>query len=301
MMCPCNLDAWLHRSQDRFTSPTIQNEMLEIMATAILSLVGRQFSIMFDETTDISNTEQLVFCIRYVDDQLNSHEEFIGLHSLDSTTALSITLRDTLDTVEEMTKLIKKSPKREAVFKKVKNDIASESPKIRLLAPTRWTVHAAALVSISENYSVLRDTWCLAQQQSSDSEMRARISGDGKQMESFNFFFGVKLGRIVLNMADNLSAALQGSSVSASDGQRLMSVTVTTLESIRSEESFTLFWQKTEQRRQQFGILEPTLPRQRKVPRRSELGSSIFEAQTSVEVFYRQTYYEVIDYVVQAI
>ena len=81
-----------------------------------------------------------------------------------------------------------------------------------------------------------------------------------------------------------------------------MSATVTTLESIRSEESFTLFWQKTaEQRRQQFGILEPTLPRQRKVPRRYELGSSIFEAQTSVEAFYRQTCYEVIDYVVQAI
>ena len=91
-----NLDAWLHRSQDRFTSPAIQNELLEIMAMTILkklanNLAGRQFVIMVDETTDISNTEQLVLCLRYVDDQLNSHEEFIGLHSLESTTALSIT------------------------------------------------------------------------------------------------------------------------------------------------------------------------------------------------------------------
>ncbi len=45
-------------------------------------------SIIFDETTDI---EQMVFCLRYVDNQLNSNEEFIGMHSLDTTTSLSIT------------------------------------------------------------------------------------------------------------------------------------------------------------------------------------------------------------------
>ena len=370
-----NLDGWLRRSQDRFTSPTIQNEILEIMASTILrtiagKLAGELFSIMVDETTDISNTEQLVFCIRYVDSQLNSHEEFIGLHSLESTTAQSIThtiqdillrlslqlencrgqcydgasamagcrtgvattllhkepralythcyghalnlavqdsvkansvLRDTLDTVQEMTKLIKKSPKREAIFHKVKDDIACESPGIRLLCPTRWTVRAAALGSISENYMLLRDTWCLAIKESRDSEMRARIGGVSKQMESFDFFFGIELGRMVLNMADNLSASLQGSTVSASEGQHLMSMTVTTLESMRSEESFALFWRKTEQRRQEFGVVEPNLPRQRKVPKRYEVGSSIPAVQTSVEDFYRRIYYEVIDYVVQAI
>ena len=273
------LGAWLRRLQDRFTSPMIQNEVLEIMALIILrkishNLGGKLFSIMVDETTDICNTEQLVFCIRYVDSQLSSNEEFIGLHSLESTTAQCITktikdvllrlslqlencrgqcydsasamagcktgvattvlkkepralythcyghvlnlavqdsvkanhiLQDTLDTVEEMTKLIKKSPKREAIFQKVKNDITCESPGIRLLAPTRWTVRAAALTSIPENYVVLRDTWCLAQQKSNDSEMRAHIGGVAKQMESLDFFFGIELGRKVLNMADNVS------------------------------------------------------------------------------------------------
>ena len=98
-----DLDAWLCRSQDRFTSPMIQNEILEIMASTIVrkiahNLSGHIFSIMVDETTDISNTEQLVFCIRHVDDQLNTHEEFIGLHSLESTTAQNIfhTIEDIL-------------------------------------------------------------------------------------------------------------------------------------------------------------------------------------------------------------
>ena len=90
-----DLDAWLEKSQDRFTSPDIQNEFLQIMALTVLRgiterLTDRYFSIMVDETTDISNVEQLVFCIRFVDGQLNCHEEFIGLHSMDSISADSI-------------------------------------------------------------------------------------------------------------------------------------------------------------------------------------------------------------------
>lgn len=73
------LETWLKKAQDRFTSPKIQNEVLQIMALTVLRrLSGRisdkQYTITVDETTDISNTEQLVFCIRYVDEQLNSHE-----------------------------------------------------------------------------------------------------------------------------------------------------------------------------------------------------------------------------------
>ena len=49
--------------------------------------------------------------------------------------------------------------------------------------------------------------------------MCACIGGVSRRMESFNFFFGVELGRTVLNMADNLSAALQGLTISASEGQ----------------------------------------------------------------------------------
>ena len=90
------LATWLQKSQDRFTSPMIQNELLEIMPMTVLrkiagKIAGKQFSIMVDETTDVSNTEELVFCLRYVNDQLITHEEFLGLHSLDSTTAQSTT------------------------------------------------------------------------------------------------------------------------------------------------------------------------------------------------------------------
>ena len=42
------------------------------------------FSIIADEGTDVSNKEQLSFCLRTVDDDLNSFEDFIGFHHLEN-------------------------------------------------------------------------------------------------------------------------------------------------------------------------------------------------------------------------
>ena len=42
------------------------------------------FSLMADEVTDISNKEQVIVCFQAVDDDLNPHENFVGIHSVDS-------------------------------------------------------------------------------------------------------------------------------------------------------------------------------------------------------------------------
>jgi len=51
---------------------------------------AQYFTVMADETADISNQEQLVLCIRWVDDDLTAHEEFIGLYPLARTQASNI-------------------------------------------------------------------------------------------------------------------------------------------------------------------------------------------------------------------
>ena len=53
---------------------------------------------MIDETTDVSNKEQVVVCIRWVDNKFEAHEEFIGLHQMESTTSavLFAVVRDEL-------------------------------------------------------------------------------------------------------------------------------------------------------------------------------------------------------------
>ena len=52
-----NLDIWMKRSQDCFTSPDIQNELLQMMALTVIrriaaTVAGIKFAVMVDETTD---------------------------------------------------------------------------------------------------------------------------------------------------------------------------------------------------------------------------------------------------------
>ena len=169
---------------------------------------------------DAANHEQFLLCLRWVDDDLNLHEEFISLQSVpniatDTLVAvirnvlirmnLSISncrgqcydgesntvgaksgvatqiknykprgllthcykhalhlavgdtvkriklLGNTLDTTYEISKLLKFSPKRDALFDKLKTIIAPDSPGFRTLCPTRWTVGAACLERVLKN------------------------------------------------------------------------------------------------------------------------------------------------------
>ncbi len=319
----------------KFTSQGIQNEMLNMMALSILreirsKVADKWFTIMVDETTDLSNTEQMVFCLRYVDDQFDVHEEVIGLYSLVSTSADSIVftikdillqlnlrldmcrgqcydgastmsgrrsgvstqiagiepralythcyghalnlaiqdaikgvkiMADALETVYEITKLIKKSPKRQSIFKAIKNleEVTTGSIGIRILCPTRWTVRAEALASITENYNTLQLTWDVAKDATKDTEIRARIAGVKAQINQFNFFFGVHLGKKILNMVDNLSRSLQATSKSACHGQQIVGLTLTTLQSIRSHESFQAFWDTVEKLAKPLLMSQPLL------------------------------------------
>lgn len=56
------------------------------------------FTIMADETADVSVKEQLVVCIRWVNDKFIIHEDFMGMLPLPRTTGDQIveTLRDAL-------------------------------------------------------------------------------------------------------------------------------------------------------------------------------------------------------------
>ena len=64
----------------------------------------------------------------------------------------------TIDIVYEITKIIKKHPKREVIFNKFK-DVSAGSPGFRILCPTRWTVRAETLTPISDNNVALQKTW----------------------------------------------------------------------------------------------------------------------------------------------
>ena len=95
---------WLERKRFMYTSPLVQNEVLEVLALAIMREITANiqtagiYTIMADETADISNTEQLAVCFRWTDKNMEAHEDSVGLHPLSRTTADSIVqvLKDAL-------------------------------------------------------------------------------------------------------------------------------------------------------------------------------------------------------------
>ena len=86
------LAEWIKKKSSKYTSHDIQNEILQVMALRILrsimvNIQSSKFTIMIDETTDISTQEQVVVVFRWVDSHLVAHEDFVGLYVTNSTTA----------------------------------------------------------------------------------------------------------------------------------------------------------------------------------------------------------------------
>ena len=262
---------------------------------------------MIDEATDVSNSEQVVIVLRWVDDSLSVHEDFIGLYKTDSTTAATLValikdvllrcnisinmwrgqcydgasvmtgkkngvstsitkeesrahcyghslnlaindtikncklMKSTMDAVTEICKLIKKSPKRDAMFLKLKESISPDTPGFRVLCPTRWTVRASSLQSIIDNYEVLQGGWEESKDSSLESEIRSRVIGVEFQMMKFDFLFGVLLGILLLSYSDNLSKSLQHKSMSAAEGQQLARLTLEVIRKLRTRITFSCF------------------------------------------------------------
>ena len=69
----------------QWTSPKIQNELLSILADRVLQRIiidvqeSGKFSIILDETSDISRIEQVSLCLSYIADGIKK-ETFFGFY-----------------------------------------------------------------------------------------------------------------------------------------------------------------------------------------------------------------------------
>ena len=84
-----NMQVWLTRQNTyKWLCHDIMNEILEMTSHAVLRdlvkevQVAKYFFIICDETTDVSTTEQLFICVRYVDSAWAIKEVFLGLHAV---------------------------------------------------------------------------------------------------------------------------------------------------------------------------------------------------------------------------
>ncbi|XP_050059854.1 52 kDa repressor of the inhibitor of the protein kinase-like [Aphis gossypii] len=93
-------------SRELYTSPIIQNEIITIFGELIQSHLVNEiskvkfFTVLADETTDITQVEQFSLCIRYFDETLMQiREDFLTFVPVDDVTGLGLanTLQNTLE------------------------------------------------------------------------------------------------------------------------------------------------------------------------------------------------------------
>ena len=228
-------------------------------------------------------------------------------------------LKETLEDAYELTKLVKYSPKRQAALKNKQEELKIASlnlpvdanstevfSRLRLFCPTRWTVRAKALHSISENYKPIIEMlrWCNEPQNTSDPDIRARAGGLERKMNTFKFVYGIHLSMLVLNHSDNLSTTLQTPNICAADAQETAHLVVETLQKLRSNEQAQCFFDRIKKEADRLGVeeSEPSLPRRKRAPQSLQTyfgyGSSATHQHETAEACYRAQYFDAIDTVV---
>ena len=185
------------------------------------------------------------------------------------------------------------------MFEKLKAESAPETPGFRVLCPTRWRVRAASLRSVIDNWSPVQELWDESLEKNLESEVKSRVIGVKHQI--FYYYLGVSLSVQILRISDNLSKTLQNVHISASEGQAVSSLTAKTLEKMRSDDHFNLFWETVTHKANALEVSEPSLPRRRKRPARYESGSATPEFVDNAQDYFLQIYFNAIDTVTACI
>ena len=116
-----------------------------------------------------------------------------------------------------------------------------------MFSGTRWTVRAGLLTSIYENYQKLEELWHWSTEYK-DREAKARVLGVQAQMKTFDYFYGLRLGILLLRHHDNLNASLQTKDLCAAEAQTIAKHTVATFKKMSTDENCHQFWEDGKQK-----------------------------------------------------
>ena len=256
--------------------------------------IAEWYSIIADETRDLSGAQQFAISLRWVDAEY-VYEDLIGMVDVESTTAEKLTsaIRDTLlrcvlplaqchgqaydgaanmaRSIKGVAKCIQKEqpsalfvhcfahnfnlclqncscqcstvknalsltsgvatiiralPKRLATFEHLQEEFNVDTPRLKPLCPTHWTVQTGAN-SILKNSDII---YVELEQVSNDSEdSAAHASRYHTLMEKFETFFELCLSYLVFSATEGVSKTLQGHDLNAQDACRSVSQAVSFL------------------------------------------------------------------------
>ena len=147
-----------------------------------------------------------------------------------------------------------------------------------------------SLKSVLDNWLPLQKLW---QESLSGGglqpELRGRIIGVQAQIETFEYYFGVTIMQKILGNSDNLPRSIQSPDLTATDAKYLANCAVETLEKIRNDRDFDLFWNNLNEKADSLDLREPKQPRKRKVPQKLlEIDNAITTYETNFENIEQQ-------------
>ncbi len=221
------------------------------------------------------------------------------MHSLnlavrEATRCVSI-LRDTLDLTRETINFVHASPKRTRILDDLKKEESFKESRshmsLRPLCPTRFTVRYNSLVSLEQNLMVVISALEEVSSTSRD-DSGVKASGLLKRLQSYDTLFGLNVAIPLFGLTDACSKLTQSVQSTALGSQQAMKHTVEMLRSMRTDESFDMYYSACIKTADQLGI-KPPMQRHVRPPRKIDEGS--LPVQLDVKGDYRRKYFEVLD------
>lgn len=207
-------------------------------------------------------------------------------------------VRDSVELVMEIVKLIKYSPNRTTLFNTMRSQLSPETQNLKPLCPTRWTVRTCAIKAVLDNY----ETLLLALEEINTTgrdEYAMKAGGFVRQLQLFSTFFGLKLCMVIFAPTEQLSRTLQSKDITVQEARQAALVTEKFLRRQRTDSIFEDFYKVIVKESQNL-TEEPVLPRKRKLPRRIDDGAASHNPSTAADM-YRQKYFESLDVVCEEI
>jgi len=206
-------------------------------------------------------------------------------------------VRNVMELIYELVQLIKFSPKRQALFDRLRKEIAIQTggeplaPSLRTLCPTRWTVRSGSIESVLHNYELLKEA--LHEIQEGHDDYAAKAHGILTRMESFDIYFGFNLALLVFSSAEQFSTNLQAKNITIQEATSGATLLISHLKSLRTESKFNTWYEEVLEKSS--SLTEgPKLPRNRKMPRRLDEGTSP-HCYLVPKDRYRHFYFEVME------
>ncbi|XP_022861605.1 zinc finger MYM-type protein 1-like [Olea europaea var. sylvestris] len=231
----------------KLTSPDVQKDIVNVCAIETINVIIKDvgdslFSILVDESCDMSMKEQMSIILRYLDNSGHVNEHFIGIEHVTSTTALS--LKATIDkegpcafyihcfahqlqlalvavakknfsitnffrVVGGVINTVGASSKRCNLLREKQLDFIVEALKNRS-GDTRWSSHYNSLISLLAIFSSVLDVLAIiVEDESCSCDQRSDATNLLELIQKFDFAFNLQLMRNVLGMSNELSKALQ--------------------------------------------------------------------------------------------